>query len=153
MGWSIHHPVGLIHHTPAACQRGYTLFRPRAAGRTRTSLIWRATSSTGGILLRVSTIPTCWTTVTCFAVPYRPRTPAAVETVGGSSASIIELDWDSNLVWAYRDNTLHHDYERLPNGNTLLLMWDPIPEDLVAQVQGGFDVDFAPGCLATWFAK
>ena len=67
--------------------------------------------------------------------------------MGGSSASIIELDWDSNPVWAYRDNTLHHDYERLPNGNTLLLMWDPVPEDLVAQVQGGFDVEFAPGML------
>ena len=38
--------------------------------------------------------------------------------MGGSSASILEIDWDSNIVWAYRDNMLHHDYERLPNGNT-----------------------------------
>ena len=33
MGWSIHHPVGLIHYTPAACQRGYTLFSTTRGGR------------------------------------------------------------------------------------------------------------------------
>ena len=60
---------------------------------------------------------------------------------------MLELDWDSNVVWAYRDRMLHHDYERLPNGNTLLLLWEPLSADLVAQVQGGFDVDFAPGML------
>ena len=26
MGWSKHHPVGLIHHSPLDCYRGYTLF-------------------------------------------------------------------------------------------------------------------------------
>ena len=25
MGWSIHHPVGLIHYSPSRCYRGYTL--------------------------------------------------------------------------------------------------------------------------------
>ena len=33
MGWSIHHPVGLLHCTPAACQRGYTLFATTRGGR------------------------------------------------------------------------------------------------------------------------
>ena len=33
MGWSIHHPVGLIHYTPAACQRGYTLFSTTRGGK------------------------------------------------------------------------------------------------------------------------
>ena len=33
---------------------------------------------------------------------------------------ILELDSDSNVVWEYRNPLVHHDYERLPNGNTLL---------------------------------
>lgn len=147
MGWSIHHPVGLIHHTPAACQRGYTLFSTTRGGRDAYLIdmegnVVHSWNSPEGIhysyLLDNGNL-------LCRTMP--PQDAGGVETVGGSSASIIELDWDGNLVWAYRDNTLHHDYERLPNGNTLLLMWDPIPEDLAAQVQGGYDVDFAPGML------
>ena len=34
--------------------------------------------------------------------------------------AILELDWDGNLVWAYRNPMVHHDFERLPNGNTLI---------------------------------
>ncbi len=147
MGWSIHHPVGLIHHTPSACQRGYTLFSTTRGGKDaylidmEGNVVHRWHSSEGihySYLLDNGNL-------LCRTLP--PEDAGGIETVGGSSASIIELDWDSNLVWAYRDNTLHHDYERLPNGNTLLLMWDPIPEELVAQVQGGYDVDFAPGML------
>ena len=26
MGWSLHHPHGLIYHAPQYCHRGYTLF-------------------------------------------------------------------------------------------------------------------------------
>jgi len=26
MGWSLHHPHGLIYHAPQYCQRGYTLY-------------------------------------------------------------------------------------------------------------------------------
>ena len=26
MGWSLHHPHGLIYHAPQYCYRGYTLF-------------------------------------------------------------------------------------------------------------------------------
>ena len=33
MGWSIHHPVGLIHYTPTACYRGYTLFSTTHGGK------------------------------------------------------------------------------------------------------------------------
>jgi len=33
---------------------------------------------------------------------------------------IIELDWDSNLVWR-ADVSAHHDFYRLPSGNTIVL--------------------------------
>jgi len=61
---------------------------------------------------------------------------------GGRTASgaILELDWDSNIVWAYRDPLLHHDFERLANGNTLVLLWEKLPEEFAAKVSGGFSV-------------
>ena len=39
--------------------------------------------------------------------------------------SLVELDWDSNVVWQFDTppgvDELHHDWDRLPNGNTILL--------------------------------
>ena len=55
------------------------------------------------------------------------------------AGAVLELDWDSNIVWEYRYPLLHHDFERLPNGNTLVLTWELIPEDMVQQVKGGHD--------------
>lgn len=43
---------------------------------------------------------------------------------GTTQDSLIEFDVDGNLVWAYADaegRRLHHDHERLANGNTLIL--------------------------------
>ena len=147
MGWSIHHPVGLIHYTPAACQRGYTLFSTTRGGKDaylidmHGSVVHRWHSEEGihyAYLLDNGNL-------LCRTHP--PTDAGGIESVGGSSASIIELDWDSNLVWSYRDLTLHHDYQRLSNGNTLVLLWEPLPDGLEARVQGGFDVEFAPGML------
>lgn len=147
MGWSIHHPVGLIHYTPTACQRGYTLFSTTRGGKDaylidmRGNVVHRWHSEEGihyGYLLGNGNL-------LCRTMPAKDA--GGIETVGGSSASLIELDWESNVVWAYRDPTVHHDYERLPNGNTLALLWEPLPDGLEESVRGGFDVDFAPGML------
>ena len=43
---------------------------------------------------------------------------------GKAQYGIVELDWDGNVVWSYRppgDFTVHHDLERLSNGNTMIL--------------------------------
>ena len=50
----------------------------------------------------------------------------AITSSGGYHASknrlqnLIELDWNSNLVWR-EPAAAHHDFERLPNGNTLVV--------------------------------
>ena len=147
MGWSIHHPVGLIHYTPTACYRGYTLFSTTHGGkdaylidmegnvvhrwRHEEGITYAYLLDNGNLLCRIA----------------RPDDAGGAETLGASSAGVLELDWASNIVWEYRDPMLHHDFQRMPNGNTLLLMWEPIPEDVVAQVKGGYEVDFALGML------
>jgi hypothetical protein len=143
MGWSIHHPVGLIYYAPQHCYRGYTLTTTR--GDYHANLIdmegrvchrWHSPEginyayllSNGNLLLRT----------------HPPKDAGGAERIGGSSAAILELDWDGNVVWAYRNPLLHHDYERLSNGNTLALLWEPMPAELTARVQGGFSSEDDP---------
>ena len=146
MGWSVHHRNGLIHYTPKHSYRGYTLFTNQRG--TQTNLIdmegrvchrWQADEGitysyllpNGNLLLRTNP----------------PEQAGGTEHLGGArtvlagaSTALLELDWEGNIVWEYRspDMYLHHDFERLPNGNTLILLWTPIPDALAAQVKGGF---------------
>jgi hypothetical protein len=47
--------------------------------------------------------------------------------------------------WEYRDPMLHHDYQRLASGNTLLVKWARIPPSVVRRVKGGYhDADDDP---------
>ena len=56
---------------------------------------------------------------------------------GPNSGAIVELDWNSVEVWRYENPLLHHDFQRLPNGNTLALLFEPLDPDLAASVRGG----------------
>jgi len=55
-----------------------------------------------------------------------------LRTVRNSAAEIgnivQELDWNGEVVWEYSTDPttqlIHHDVERLPNGNTLLTVWE-----------------------------
>ena len=53
-------------------------------------------------------------------------------------SSIMELDWDSQVVWRYED-PYHdcHDRCRLRNGNTLYMRYAPLTPEKQAKVQGG----------------
>jgi len=48
-----------------------------------------------------------------------------------------ELTWDGAQVWEYRKLNVHHDFARLPNGNTLVVGQESIPPDIVSKVRGG----------------
>ena len=47
---------------------------------------------------------------------------------GGAGGRVQEYDWDGALLWEYELATsqqrLHHDIERLPNGNVLVIAWE-----------------------------
>ena len=58
-------------------------------------------------------------------------------TFGGVVKGLVELDWDGNVVWEFEPDTskaaLHHDFVRMPNGNTLTNAWEMIPyEEAIA---------------------
>ena len=148
MGWSTNHPNGLIHYAPQHAFRGYTLVT-NVSGQDsrlidmegRVCHTWHSNEGigyayllpNGNLLLRTGPAAE---EVSFLSRPERELLPIGGRTVAGA---ILELDWDSNVVWEYRYPLLHHDFERLPNGNTLVLTWELIPEEMVQQVKGGHE--------------
>ena len=117
--------VGLFLNDTALASPGYTLFSPMRY--TTTYLIdmqgrlvhaWPATLTPGlaaylyedGHLLRTAN-----TGSTAFAT-------------GGSGGRVQEFDWNGAIVWDYTYSTSdvrqHHDIERLPNGDVLMIAWE-----------------------------
>ena len=137
MAWTRNRPVGVVHAEPARVSPGYTLFCP-VRGTTANLLdaeggiVWRwshpegiqhAKLAANGNLL-VHTQPA--------------KSADGAENIGGNAGALLELDWESRVVFEYRDPYQHHDYQRLANGNLLLLSWRRVPEDVHVRVQGGY---------------
>ncbi|MFC2008903.1 aryl-sulfate sulfotransferase [Chloroflexota bacterium] len=55
-------------------------------------------------------------------------------TVGGL---MVEVNWEGEVVWKHENPSMHHDWRRLPNGNTLLSTHVKLPEAVAAKVKGG----------------
>ncbi len=137
MGWSRHHKNGLIHGSLQRSWPGYTLTATRGGLYAnlldmRGEVCHRWYSSEGlnyGFLLPNGNL--------------LARTGSAPEGmgIGGSSKSIVELDWDSNVVWETRFPLLHHDFHRTDAGTTLALAWEILPKELSATVSGGYHED------------
>ena len=134
--WIRNRPLGLVYRDKAKSFDGYTLFSPVRGHHA--DLIdpeghivhqWRHPEGIQHLKLlanghlMVHTLPA--------------ESAEGTEAIGGSAAALLELDQDSNVLWEYRDVYMHHDYQRLPNGNTLLIRWAKIPPEVSARVQGG----------------
>ncbi len=122
----VEEPRGLLVNTTAAAP-GYVLFSPLLSGTTylidadgMVVHTWQTTHAPGasvylmdnGNLLR---------TAREWDVP--------VFKGGGQGGRIQEFTWEGDLVWdfllATEERLLHHDIERLPNGNVLAIAWEP----------------------------
>ncbi len=68
--------------------------------------------------------------------------------IGGVAGWLVELDWDGKLVNKHVDLAMHHDFDRLPNGNTIYLAWEPVSKDLRSKIRGGLKgTEFADGMI------
>lgn len=136
MVWTRNRPLGLTYHDRERAQPGYTLMSsvrgPQATlidmegrivhrWRFEEGIQYARFIDNGNLLVR--TLP--------------PEDAEGTERIGGSTAALVELDWDGNVVWRYDNPFLHHDCTRLKNGNTLIALWRQLPDGLTAQVQGG----------------
>ena len=127
-------PLGLTTYQPDKAFRGYTLFAPMRD--TSAYLI----DMQGAIVHR-------------WQLPYRPgdygylldnghllisgQTGKGPVAFGGRGGTVMEMDWDGHILWEYAEDTLHHDFCRMPNGHTMVLGWERIPAELARRVKGG----------------
>jgi len=117
--------VGLFDYDPSRFFVGYTLFAPTRS--TTTYLIdmygyqvhaWSSAYTPGqscmllenGHLLRTA------------------NASNPVFTSGGTGGRVQDLEWDGTLGWDYlysnNQHCQHHDIERLPNGDVLMIAWE-----------------------------
>jgi len=76
------------------------------------------------------------------------RLPEGPQHMGGRGGLLREYGWDGTLVWEHRHVGQHHDFRRLPNGNTLFLAWEKVPPEIALRVPGGLpDTQHADGCM------
>ena len=143
MGWSQHHRNGLIYYAPQHSFRGYTL-TTNVGGKWANLLNMEGQVCHRWHLNEGIEYARLLPYGTLLARTAPAEDAGGAERIGGSSAALVELDWDGNVVWSYRNPLLHHDYQRLPNGNTLTLEFERISSELTAQVQGGRRQDTDP---------
>jgi len=65
------------------------------------------------------------------------RTGKSPLSFGGRGGVIMELDWDGSVLWEYAEDSLHHDFCRISDGNTMVLGWEPVPAEMVQHIKGG----------------
>lgn len=56
---------------------------------------------------------------------------------GGNTGIIQELNWNSKVVWEYKNERMHHDFVPLKNGNILVALWEKTPNNIAQNVVGG----------------
>ena len=73
------------------------------------------------------------------------KAAAPVVAVGGTGSEIVELDWDGNVVWEHKEPAINHDFQRLPNGNTIFNIYIELPPEVADKVKGGVPNSRADG--------
>ena len=56
-----------------------------------------------------------------------------------------EHDWDGNVVWEGEAPGLHHDFRRLPNGDSVYIGYEKFTDEAAKRVQGGVPGSEAEG--------
>jgi hypothetical protein len=136
MARSEHHPNGLIHYNPQLSYRGYTLMSADGAALLldmEGQVVHRWTHEKG------CSNPELLPNGNLMAMGNPDPDVAGQRGLNGQASCCYELDWDSHVMWQYEDPWMHHDYQRLKNGNTLIIKWAPMPKGIVRRVKGGYN--------------
>jgi outer membrane protein assembly factor BamB len=140
-----HRDFGLLAHDPARATPGYTLFSPLQGSATyllgmRGEVVheWHHPLVAGTYAHLLDNGNLLWS----------GRLAEGPQHMGGRGGLLREYDWDGKVVWEHRHVGQHHDHRRLPNGNTVFLAWEVVPEDVVRRIPGGLPNTRHPdGCM------
>ena len=150
-GYSTVYPTGTTIYHPAKADEGYTIY---------------TASSLGQILLinMNGEVVHYWKTPSPYiefgyAKPLTNGNLLVFYRINGKPAlgyrGVVELDWNSNPVWEFHvlgDNSVHHDFERLESGNTLILCRDyrDVPEISPNTILDDYIIEVNPEGEIVW---
>ncbi|MDA0240836.1 MAG: aryl-sulfate sulfotransferase [Proteobacteria bacterium] len=63
--------------------------------------------------------------------------PTPLPEFGGNGGQVIEVDWDNNILWEWRNEYHSHSQIKLKNGNLLVALWREVPDEIAKKVKGG----------------
>jgi Arylsulfotransferase (ASST) len=153
MGWSIVRPTGLTFHRRDLSTKGYTLFTAEGGdsaylldieGRVVHRWTFSDMAPGYGRLLSNGNLAITGRRLDLpdppEDEPTKPPPPFErhITRLGGYHTTLVEVDWDGEEVWRYQNLAQHHDFVRLPDGNTIVPEWVELPEELHRRVRGGF---------------
>ena len=149
---------GLINYNPEKTFNGYTLYAPMQLTTEEWSGLysessyaylidmhgnevhtWRLPSMPGlhGVLLENGNLLVACIDGSREDVNKPGTYPGAKYLMGGASGYLFELDWEGNIVYQHHDPYMHHDFDKLPNGNYAYLQWEKVPEEKQRRIRGG----------------
>jgi hypothetical protein len=68
--------------------------------------------------------------------------------MGGRGGLLREYDWNGKVAWEHRHVGQHHDFRRLPGGNTIFIGWEVVPTEIEQRIPGGLPgTCHADGCM------
>jgi outer membrane protein assembly factor BamB len=153
MGWSVNRPTGLTCHQVNLSTKGYTLFTPHGDARTylidiegRVVHSWKFSHIRPGYgrLLNNGNLLMTGSDINLPDPPKDEPTKAPppfeqhITRLGGYHTTLVEMNWDGDIVWEYVNRAQHHDFYRFANGNTMVPEWVELPEELHKKVKGGY---------------
>ena len=151
MGWSPFRKTGLTHHKPAASVKGYTLITPLQgdasylldmAGQVVHRWHFPTVRSFYSQLLPSGNLVVMGSERSVPPPVIEPGSvppfDVGIRRIGGNATHLWELDWDGNVVWQYNNPTIHHDFVRMANGNTLMPAFFELSPELAREVRGGY---------------
>ncbi|MBY0293849.1 aryl-sulfate sulfotransferase, partial [Patescibacteria group bacterium] len=126
----------------AAVQDGYILVAPNYADKFFNEPGKVQLINTKGVVVHEWKTPytPMYATLEADGSIYVEMTPPAdiVATPGGGKTGLIQrISWDGVVLWEYTDETMHHDFEVLPNGSVAFLSWVAMPNKDAVRVVGG----------------
>ena len=130
-------PTGVTVHKPEKCFNGYTVVVPFRSEKLflidmagRVVRVWNAHPRELHQSEFLELLPNGhWITLNNVPPRDEAERPDDEFRTRGMGTALLELDWEGNVVWSFAPPEgvrLHHDMQRLANGNTLVLTAHPV---------------------------
>lgn len=130
-------PAGVTYFDPKKTYNGYSLFTPLRGDGT----IYLIDMKGNPVHKWKMPIPATLAkllpngNLLCDGRPENPPIHA-----GGAIGYVWEVNWNGEILWKYKNENMHHDFFRKSNGNTMVILWEKIPQEIANKVKGGISV-------------